>query len=528
MREVFSTATRLRIGLAAVVVFVSAIQGLGVVVLPWALLVVAFDVVAGYLMSPGSALLPQRTRPAALAAISASGCAAGLALLAGPVAVPLVVVPLFRGGERRKTGVVLAFAGAAAGAALAVLLSPAAGMSISQMVMWTALAVALGVLAAWEDSRTTTTVVEDPATGEAALLLARLAELSSSLEGGLDPALLAERVIEALPEDASRRSALLVGDAGGHAVPVALRGATRVPWAQPTSDPAGIIGSAWCSGKVSYGFAGGRALVAAPIIDPSGRQVAVLVTDRIADVGPDQDEVAEIRAAGERHAASLSVAISYASLREEAGLEERRDLARLMHDGVAQEVAALGFQLDLIRYAAQAAGDSVADELGSLRGELARILDDVRANITDLRVGLRPEHGLGAAVSARLQQYGTTTGAVVKVSLDESGFRLPAATEMRLYRLMLDVLADAHRHAARSVEVELAVSAPHYRMIVRHDARTSVKEIRLRERLEGEADVQLQVDRDDDGTTVTVTLAPSEPTYARPRKNERRRLAVAS
>lgn len=479
--------------------------------LPWALLVVACDLVAGYLLAHEDVLLPHRSRGAAAAVTLAGGVCAGLSMLTGPSALPLFAVPLFRAGERgRRRLVAFTVVAVVVGAVAAALVRPELGTTMPQMLLWVALAASLGVLSAWEERINSRPDTEDPVTGEAALLLSRLAELSTSLEGGLDPALLAERVLDALPADASRRSAVLVGPPGGHAVPLTLRGAVRVPWAQPTSDPAGIIGSAWCDGRVSYGFAGGRALVAAPLLDTQGAQVGLLITDRLADIGPDQDEVAAIVEAGQRHSASLAVALAYVALREQAGLEERRELARTMHDGVAQEVAALGFQLDMVRYAAAQAGDTVAGELAELRQEVARILGDVRANITDLRVGIRPEHGLGAALSTRLQQFGTATGATVQVSLKESGFRLPPATEVRLYRILLDVLSDAQRHDAALVEVELVVAAPHFSLTITHDAATSLKQPRLAQRLEGESATLSVTSSADSGTTVTCHLQPSD------------------
>ncbi len=540
MRAVLTTATRLRLALAAIVVFVNAVQGDGVTVLPWVLLVVVGDLVAGYLLAHEDVLLPHRSRAAAAAVTLGGGVAAGLSVLAGPGALPLFAVPLFRAGElAARRQVALTVLAVTVGAAWASFLNPSLQLALPQLLLWGGLAAGLGILAAWEERINPRSEREDAVTGEAAMLLARLSELSSSLEGGLDPALLAERVLDALPADASRRSAVLVGPPGGHAVPLTLRGAVRVPWAQPTSDPAGIIGSAWCDGRVSYGFAGGRALVAAPLKDTQGQQVGLLITDRLAEVGPDQDEVTAIVDAGQRHSASLAVALAYVALREQAGLEERRELARTMHDGIAQEVAALGFQLDMIRYAAQQAGDSTAGELADLRQEVARILGDVRANITDLRVGIRPEHGLGAAVSTRLQQFGTQTGAEVRVSLKESGFRLPAATEVRLYRVLLDVLSDAQRHDAALVEVELSVAAPHFALTVTHDGSTSLKQARLAERLEGEAATLTVTNDAVDGTVVTCTLQPDDdravppgdspsPSPSRSRRDGAPVLAVAS
>ena len=93
----------------------------------------------------------------------------------------------------------------------------------------------------------------------------------------------------------------------------------------------------------------------------------MLVADWPAAARPSAADLAALGALGERSSAGLSVALSYAHLREQAGVDERRHLARAMHDGIAQEIAAVGFHLDMIRYAAEHAGDATAPELASLR-----------------------------------------------------------------------------------------------------------------------------------------------------------------
>ena len=90
----------------------------------------------------------------------------------------------------------------------------------------------------------------------------------------------------------------------------------------------------------------------------------------------------------------------------------------------------------------------------------------------------------GGAGAARLRQVGATSGAGVAVVRRESGFRLPAATEVRLYRLLLDVLVDAQRHRAHHVEVELIVAAPHFQFTISHSGATSLSVAALRERLD--------------------------------------------
>lgn len=485
VRGVLTTATRLRIAIAAVVLIVNALLGTGSIVLPWVLLVVIFDLSTGFLLAHEDVLLPHRSRRAAAVATAAGAVAAGLSLLAGGGALPLFVIPLYRAGERQGRGGVALTGGAlAVGAGIAQVVSPPAGLPAGQVVLWGGLAVALGILAAWEARISPSARTLDPVAGEAAVLLDRLTQLSAGLEGGLDPAALAERMLAELPSRPGLRGVVLAGAADSVAIPIALRGAARVPWPEPHEGAPDVLRLAWDQGQLSGDLVDDRAVVAVPLRDVRGQQIGMLVADWPAAARPSAADLAALGALGERSSAGLSVALSYAHLREQAGVDERRHLARAMHDGIAQEIAAVGFHLDMIRYAAEHAGDATAPELASLRAEVARILVDLRNDITDLRVGLRPEHGLGAAVSTRLQQFGAATGAVVTVVLRESGFRLPASTEIRLYRLLLDVLADAQRHRAAHVEVELVVAAPHFALTIGHSGATSLTVEALHERLE--------------------------------------------
>jgi signal transduction histidine kinase len=485
---VLTTATRLRISIAAVVLLVNALLGKGSIVLPWALLVVGFDVVAGFLLAHEDVLLPHRSHHAAVAATIVGAFAAGLSLLAGPGALPLFVIPLYRAGERQGRGGVAMTGGAlAVGAGIAQIVGPPAGLPLGQVVLWGTLAVTLGVLAAWEDQITPRKRRLDPIADEAAVVLGRLAQLSAGMVGGLDQSAMAERILDQLPGKPGLRGVILAGTPDSVAIPIALRGASRVPWPEPREDEQNTRQRAWTLGVPGSAVEGDRAVVAVPLRDVAGEQVGMLVADWPARTPATDGEVAHIANAAERHATGLAVAMSYANLREQAGMDERRHLARAMHDGIAQEIAAVGFHLDMIRYAAQQAGDSTAPDLADLRSEVARILIDLRNDITDLRVGLRPEHGLGAAVSARLQQFGAATGAVVTVVLRESGFRLPASTEIRLYRLLLDVLADAQRHRADHVEVELIVAAPQFQLTISHSGATALSVPALRERLDDSA-----------------------------------------
>jgi signal transduction histidine kinase len=220
-----------------------------------------------------------------------------------------------------------------------------------------------------------------------------------------------------------------------------------------------------------------RSVIVVPLNDDNGDRLGLLVADRplVTPFTP-EDLVAATEVAA-RHAANIDLSVLFAGLREQAGLEERERLAREMHDGIAQEMVALGFGLDALRRIARDQGSPIASGLDDLRVEVSRVLADLRLHIADLRIAVRPDTGLGALIGARLQNFGSTSGVTTRIHLSETGFRLPAHTEVLIYRLFLQVLADArHSLNASTVEVRLNVAAPRVELWMAHDGTTSLGE----------------------------------------------------
>jgi len=146
LNGVLTTATRLRMAVAFVVVFVSTSQGLGAVVLPWALLVVSLDLVAGFLVTHSDVLLPHRTRAATQMITAAGAYVAGLSLVAGDASLPLFVIPMFRAGEHSgRRGVAITGIALAAGALSARMAGPWVPET-SFVLLWVGVVTSLGLL----------------------------------------------------------------------------------------------------------------------------------------------------------------------------------------------------------------------------------------------------------------------------------------------------------------------------------------------------------------------------------------------
>jgi two-component system sensor histidine kinase UhpB len=147
--------------------------------------------------------------------------------------------------------------------------------------------------------------------------------------------------------------------------------------------------------------------------------------------------------------------------------EERRRLARDLHDEVNQALTAILLRLEAL---AQDAPPAHAQEVA----ELKRLVNQAMEELLNLARQLRPsaldDHGLVAAIDAQLKRFAARTG--VEVRLDSSGDAdaLGEDVQTAIYRIAQEALTNAERHAvATVVEVELEVDGDRVELRVRDD-----------------------------------------------------------
>ncbi len=515
--RVLSTGTRLRVAVAIFALLVNAVHGSSLAVLPWTLLVLAADLTTGAALAVAP-LRPSDRRALGLTLTLAGAAVAGLSLTAGAGGLLLVVIPIFRAGEEwGRKAVAASIAAFLLPAVLAWFVAAPTTMDLvpESLALWGALTLSLGALVAWSLHLAPRSSRDEALAAEAAWLLARLEGLATELRAGFDPATSAEHVLDALPSVGSiSRSGVLIGAPSERPVPLALRGSLRVPWPDPRDDK-GVIGDAWHHGRAGATVLDdGRVRLAVALRDTRDRQYGILVSDGLAPRVPVADLLAATSAVAYQHQGLVAVALAFGGLRERAGIEERERLARQIHDGIAQELVALGFRIDRLK---RLPDDQLRPEILPVRAEVSRILADVRSHIGDLRLTVRPEGGLGAAITSQLQVFGAGTGAAVTLRLSESSFRLPAHVETGLYRIFLDFLADARRTASGDgieVEVSLRTQAPDARMVLRQSGITRLTESDVSAHLPAPLGAVVSVAGSSSGTEITVHLTAVPETSA--------------
>jgi len=534
--------TLLRSAIVAMAIAVGAIghdvlSGLDVLsVLLWALLILVLDLVAGILLGFGPAQSKTRRNQALM--VTLLGAAVAGAAIATSQTTPLspgmllLLIPAFRAGEvRGRLAAVAAVTMSmivALGAALAS--GPLTSGNVTSSLQWAILALGVGLLGAFTavltDRRTRPRSPSAPAAQEAARLLRRLSDIAGTLDGGFDAPAAAELLLHAVNDKIpGSRMAVLVGVGSEPAVPLALRGIDRLPWPSPTTADS-LIGRVWRTGVAEAGLWASvneeRAIAAAPLRNSDGARIGIVVIDRLASAPFVNDDLRALVNIAQGHGANVDVALIFAALRQNAAFEERERLAREMHDGIAQELVALGYRIDAARRQATATAPQFASTLDDMRSDLSRVLADLRLRIADLRLAVRPDQGLGAVVGARLQQYGAATGLTVGLRLSESPYRLPAHLETLIYRLILEVLNDARNaRGVTGIEARLDVNAPQAWLHITHDGESQLAADAFRDHPLIALGATIEVQPSVSGVTVSLALndrLPRKPTNLVPER----------
>jgi two-component system sensor histidine kinase UhpB len=149
--------------------------------------------------------------------------------------------------------------------------------------------------------------------------------------------------------------------------------------------------------------------------------------------------------------------------------EERRRLARDLHDEVNQALTAILLRLEAL---SQAAPPELSEELS----ELKRLVNQAMNELLQLARQLRPtaldDHGLLPAMASQVRRFAAQTG--IKADLNASGpeARLQPDEEIAVYRIAQEALANIARHAdASQVKVDLRAGGDGVELTVRDDGK---------------------------------------------------------
>lgn len=129
--------------------------------------------------------------------------------------------------------------------------------------------------------------------------------------------------------------------------------------------------------------------------------------------------------------------------------EERRRLARELHDDLTQALAALALELANIRIRAKASDPHVSEGLISAEGRVHTLADSIHDMSRLLHPSILDDLGLEAAIRAECERFGEREGIPITFDFDVAE-RLPDDYALTLYRIVQEALHNISKHAAAS------------------------------------------------------------------------------
>ncbi len=395
------------------------------------------------------------------------------ALPNGFVLLPYLVIPAFIAGVSAGIWPVVAVV-ATEISAMSLLLVLSGGFAelsaqSGDIAPWLMTSLGVGALGAWaRQVRYPGSPEVDPNYESARRLLTQLRTVARRLSSGLDTVSMCSQLLVVVHQHLQdTHAAVFIRTEGGVLAPLGYRGASAKEALMPDGP---VVDACWAEMEPTHavqasGLASRRHRFALPL--RVGNRMIGLVLADAPEIAAPKAMQALMRELDD-HALRIDTALTFDEVRSLATMEERQRLAREIHDGVAQEIASLGYVVDDLASTAMEEGQRL--KLDKLRAEISRVVNELRLSIFDLRSEISPSAGLGAALSDYVRSIGARSGMTVHLTLDEAPTRLRSEVETELLRIAQEAITNARKHsAARNLWVDCRVHPPYAAITVKDD-----------------------------------------------------------
>jgi signal transduction histidine kinase len=229
----------------------------------------------------------------------------------------------------------------------------------------------------------------------------------------------------------------------------------------PHRKPVIMADPAWAPLHAIMGYPDWDGFVSMPLV-VRGRTLGVINAYYVPGEDPGRNSLAFLEAMADHAAVAIDTASLLAQTRSQAQLDERRRLARDLHDSVVQQLFSMRMQAKALRSRLEHA-DADPAQVRSGAEELAELAESALADLRGLVFELRPldlaERGLVDAVRAHAAGLEARTGLVVDVLAEPPGLEVDAGIDVQedLYRIVQEALHNVVKHAqATAVTIRFA------------------------------------------------------------------------
>ncbi len=200
--------------------------------------------------------------------------------------------------------------------------------------------------------------------------------------------------------------------------------------------------------------------------------------------------------------------------------EERRRIARELHDSAGQTLTVLGLSLAQLVQKAEVSAPELAREGKEIEEVVQQLHREIRTTSYLLHPPLLDECGLASALNWYVEGLAQRSGIAIKLDIADDLGRLPSDMELAIFRLVQECLTNIHRHSgSKSADIQVFVEAEYLHIEV-SDQGKGIPPERLAEIRSGGSGVgirgmqerlrqlggEMRIESNESGTSVIVSI----------------------
>ena len=200
--------------------------------------------------------------------------------------------------------------------------------------------------------------------------------------------------------------------------------------------------------------------------------------------------------------------------------EERRHIARELHDSAGQTLTVLGINLAQLAQKTGRSAPELASEAEQIQQTVQQLHREIRTTSYLLHPPLLDENGLHSAINWYLEGLLERSGLEVQLDISKEFGRLPGDLEMVIFRMVQECLTNIHRHSgSKTASIRIARESNQISLDIQDQGKGMSKE-RLGEVQAGASGVgirgmkerlrqfkgEMKIASDSSGTRILVTI----------------------
>ncbi|MEE8111509.1 MAG: sensor histidine kinase [Acidobacteriota bacterium] len=136
--------------------------------------------------------------------------------------------------------------------------------------------------------------------------------------------------------------------------------------------------------------------------------------------------------------------------------EERRKVARELHDDFVQRLAALAIEVGNMEKNGLSVPEPLRERIGEIRGEIVKLSEDIQNTSRQLHPSILEDLGLVGAIESACARFSEREGIQVEFSSRNVPRNLPRDISLCLYRIFQESMRNIAKHSgARNIQVFL-------------------------------------------------------------------------